>query len=218
MNAGTATIGGKIDLFAKRCFDFVTSLIGLVALSPLLLVVAIAIKLDSPGPVFYRGIRTGRGGKEFRVFKFRTMVLDAESLGGPSTGASDPRVTRVGAVLRKYKIDELPNLLNVLIGQMSLVGPRPEVPQYTALYSGEERLILSVRPGITDLSSIRFIDLQSHIGSENVDENFENHVLPEKNRLRVEYVKSRSFFGDLDILLRTFAHLVVPGAGKHGVR
>lgn len=206
-----------IDLIAKRAFDMVSSLLGLILLSPLLVIVGVFVKLGSPGPVFYRGVRTGRGGKQFRVFKFRTMVQDAESLGGPSTGLDDSRVTGAGRLLRKYKIDELPNLINVLIGQMSLVGPRPEVPQYTALYSGDERLILTVRPGITDLSSIHYIDLASHVGADNVDENFETHVLPEKNRLRVEYVKTRTFFGDLAIIFRTLVRLVSRGEKQHGI-
>ena len=193
----------SLDLAAKRFFDVVLALLGLIVLGPLLLVVALAIRLTSPGPVFYRGVRSGRGGSEFRVFKFRTMVQDAEQLGGPSTGQDDPRVTPLGAVLRKWKIDELPNLINVVLGQMSLVGPRPEVPRYTRLYAGEEKMILSVRPGITDLSSIEFIDLAAHIGTDNVDENFEQRVLPHKNRLRVQYVKTRSFPGDVMIILRT---------------
>ena len=206
-----------MDLFLKRVFDFVAAGLGLIVLSPALLIVALVIKVKNPGPVFYRGRRTGRDGVEFGLFKFRTMVSDAESLGGPSTGLNDPRVTNIGKTLRKYKIDELPNLINVLIGQMSLVGPRPEVPQYTSLYSGDEKLILSVRPGITDLSSIRYNDLASHVGSENVDENFEKYVLPEKNRLRVEYVKTRSFLGDIRIIYRTFACLFDSRKRDNGV-
>lgn len=192
----------------KRTFDLICSLAGLVVLSPLLVLVAVAITLSSSGPVFYRGVRSGRNGVPFRVFKFRTMVVDAERLGGPSTGKDDARITSIGRFLRKYKIDELPNLINVVAGQMSLVGPRPEVPRYTSLYEGDETIILSVRPGITDLSSVEFIDLQSHIGSQNVDENFEKYVLPRKNALRVQYVQTQSFFGDLRILFRTFARLI----------
>jgi len=198
---------GRIDLAAKRLFDVVASAIALIALSPLLLVVAAGVKLTSPGPVFYRGVRTGRHGKPFRILKFRTMVVDAAEIGGPSTGQDDPRVTRFGAFLRRFKLDELPNLFCVLFGQMSIVGPRPEVPQYTSLYEGEEKLILSVRPGITDLSSIRFIDLASHIGAENVDAAFESRVLPIKNRLRVQYVKERSFWIDMKIIGSTLLKL-----------
>lgn len=192
---------------SKRLFDVLVAGVGLLVLSPLLVAVALAIRLSSDGPVFYRGVRTGRDGVPFRVFKFRTMVQNAERVGGPSTGQDDPRVTPLGRILRKYKIDELPNLINVVRGEMSLVGPRPEVPQYTRLYDEQERVILTVRPGITDLSSLRYIDLQSHIGSEDVDANFEKYVLPEKNRLRVEYVRTRSFAGDLRILLATLLRL-----------
>jgi len=198
---------GRIDLAAKRLFDVVSSAIALIALSPLLLVFAAGVKLTSPGPMFYRGVRTGRHGKPFRILKFRTMVVDAAEIGGPSTGQDDPRVTRFGAFLRRFKLDELPNLFCVLFGQMSIVGPRPEVPQYTSLYEGEEKLILSVRPGITDLSSIRFIDLASHIGAENVDAAFESRVLPIKNRLRVQYVKERSFWIDMKIIGSTLLKL-----------
>jgi lipopolysaccharide/colanic/teichoic acid biosynthesis glycosyltransferase len=207
----------SVGLFFKRLFDVLVAAFALVILFPILAIVALFVKATSSGPVFYRGVRTGRDGKPFRVFKYRTMVQDAEMLGGPSTGLHDPRVTGIGRVLRKYKIDELPNLINVVIGQMSLVGPRPEVPRYTSLYSGDEELILTVRPGITDLSSIRYIDLASHIGSENVDENFEEYVLPEKNRLRVEYVKTQTFFGDLVIIFRTLTRLVIPSKREHGV-
>ncbi|HEX9707187.1 MAG TPA: sugar transferase [Steroidobacteraceae bacterium] len=198
---------GRIDAAAKRLFDVMSSAIALIVLSPLLLIIAAGVKLTSTGPVFYRGLRTGRHGRPFRILKFRTMVVDAADVGGPSTGQDDPRVTRFGALLRRFKLDELPNLVCVLCGQMSIVGPRPEVPQYTSLYEGEEKLILSVRPGITDLSSIRFIDLASHIGAENVDAAFETRVLPVKNRLRVQYVKERSFLTDMRIIGSTLAKL-----------
>lgn len=197
----------QLELAAKRAFDVLASASALVVLSPLLLAVAAGVKLDSPGPVFYRGIRTGLHGRPFRILKFRTMVVDAAQIGGPSTGRDDPRVTRFGAFLRRYKLDELPNLACVLVGQMSIVGPRPEVPQYTSLYEGEEKLILSVRPGITDYSSVRFIDLASHIGSEDVDAAFESRVLPVKNRLRVQYVKDWSFWTDLKIIGSTLLAL-----------
>lgn len=198
----------QLEVAAKRAFDVLASASALVVLSPLLLAVAAGVKLDSPGPVFYRGIRTGLHGRLFRILKFRTMVVDAARIGGPSTGRDDPRVTRFGAFLRRYKLDELPNLACVLFGQMSIVGPRPEVPQYTSLYEGEEKLILSVRPGITDYSSIRFIDLASHIGSEDVDAAFESRVLPIKNRLRVQYVKEWSFWTDMKIIGSTLSRLL----------
>ncbi len=185
---------------------------GLVLLTPVLAVIAMAVKLTSAGPVFYRGVRVGRGGRRFRIFKFRTMVENAEQLGGTTTGANDSRVTDLGRFLRAHKLDELPQLINVIAGQMSLVGPRPEVPEYADAYSDEERLILSVRPGITDLSSLQFIDLQAHVGTDDPDRVFQEKVLPEKNRLRIEYVKTRSFGKDLHILWLTLMHVL--GAGK----
>lgn len=162
--------------------------------------IALLIKLDSPGPIFYRGVRTGRGMKPFRIFKFRTMVDQAERLGGPSTAHHDPRLTRVGAVLRRYKLDELPQLLNILRGEMSVVGPRPQVEEYTRLHTAEERVIFDVRPGLTDFASIRFINLDELLGDENVDERYRREVEPIKNRLRVRYVRERSLGVDLKIL------------------
>jgi lipopolysaccharide/colanic/teichoic acid biosynthesis glycosyltransferase len=203
----------RVEFAAKRAFDVLASMAALIFLSPLLLVLAVGVKLSSPGPVFFRGIRTGLHGKPFRILKFRTMVVDAALIGGPSTGRDDPRVTRFGAFLRRFKLDELPNLACVLTGRMSIVGPRPEVPQYTSLYEGEEKLILSVRPGITDYSSIRFIDLASHIGSEDVDAVFESRVLPVKNRLRVQYVKEWSFWTDMKIIGSTLLKLLA-GPGR----
>jgi lipopolysaccharide/colanic/teichoic acid biosynthesis glycosyltransferase len=187
----------------KTLFDFIFASIGFIFLLPVALIVALIIKMDSAGPVFYRGIRTGKHGRPFRIFKFRTMVVDAEKLGGPSTGKDDPRVTRVGRFLRAHKIDEIPQLLNVLTGEMSIVGPRPEVPQYTSLYEGDEKLILSVKPGITDLASIKFSRLDEHLGSGDPDSVYEEKIRPVKNRLRVQYVKERTFLGDLGIIIQT---------------
>ena len=187
----------------KRLFDIVAGSLGLVVCLPLLIVIAAWVKCDSRGPVFYRGERTGRGDKPFRMFKFRTMIADAEHVGGTTTGKDDPRVTRAGRILRKFKLDELPQLINVLLGDMSLVGPRPEVSEYTDKYTEEEKLILSVRPGITDLASLRFNDLQEWVGSEDPDEAFREKVLPEKIALRLKYVREQSFLGDLKILLMT---------------
>lgn len=192
----------------KRSLDICASLLGLVVLWPLYVGVAVLIRLDSPGPILYRPLRTGRAGKPFRVLKFRTMVPDAERLGGPSTGKNDPRVTRVGRVLRRYKVDELPQLVNVLRGEMSLVGPRPEVPQYTGLYSGEECLILTVPPGITDYASLKFANLDEVLGSEAPDRTYEEQVRPIKNALRVKYVKERSISGDIAIIGRTIAKIL----------
>src|SRR5271155_200760 len=191
----------------KRAFDAVISSLGLLALSPLLVVISIAVKLDSAGPVFYRGWRAGHHGKPFRIFKFRTMCADAERVGSSSTGHNDPRITRVGRWLRAPKLDELPQLLNVLRGEMSLVGPRPEVEEHTAAYTEEEKIILSVRPGITDYSSIRFYNLNELIGSEDPHRVFVERYRAEKNRLRVEYVRNNSFWIDLKLIFRTVARI-----------
>lgn len=188
----------------KRLLDFTFSVLGLVVFSPLFAVVAVLIKIGSKGPVFYRGIRTGRCGKPFRIFKFRTMVANAEQVGGTSTAETDPRITRIGRWLRKYKIDELPQILNVLKGEMSLVGPRPEVEEYTHLYTPEEMGILNVLPGITDLSSIRFRDLNEILArAGDPDRYFAENVLPIKNQLRLEYVRNRSLWVDFKIIFHT---------------
>jgi len=196
----------------KRTFDVISAAIGLLVLIPALTVIAVLIKLDSNGPVFYRGIRSGRSGLPFQIHKFRTMVPNAEKLGGLSTAKNDSRITRIGRVLRKYKLDELPQLINVFKGEMSIVGPRPEMPEYTSQYASEERLILTIRPGITDYASLEFIQLGEVLGSEDADRVYEKKVRPIKNALRVKYVKEQSFFGDMIIILRTLAKL----AGLHG--
>lgn len=188
----------------KRAFDVVVAALGLLILSPVLVVIALLVCLDSPGGVFYRGLRTGKDGRPFAIFKFRTMVRGADQIGGGSTARDDPRVTPVGRVLRKYKLDELPQLINVLQGDMSLVGPRPELPQYTQLYEGNERLILSVRPGITDYASVEFFQLSEVLGSVDADRVYEERVRPTKNALRVKYVREQSLSSDFLILLRTF--------------
>lgn len=192
----------------KRACDLVGATLGLALLWPLFFCIALLIRLDSPGPILYRGIRTGRFGRPFRIVKFRTMVVDAERLGGGSTAHDDPRVTRVGRFLRDHKLDELPQLWNVLVGDMSLVGPRPELPQYTAQYSDEEREILSMRPGITDIASIEFIHLGEILGNDNPDLIYETRVRPVKNALRVQYVRTQSIGGDFVLIMRTLAKLI----------
>jgi lipopolysaccharide/colanic/teichoic acid biosynthesis glycosyltransferase len=191
----------------KRGFDLVFGTVWLIVLSPLLLLISLAIKLDSPGPVFYRGVRIGLFGRHFRIFKFRTMIPEAELVGTTSTGHRDPRITRVGRILRPLKLDELPQLLNVLRGEMSIVGPRPEVEEHTSAYTPEEQVILSVLPGITDYASIEFIDLNRLVGSEDPRRIFIEKYRSEKNRLRVLYVRQQSFGTDLAIILRTFLRL-----------
>jgi lipopolysaccharide/colanic/teichoic acid biosynthesis glycosyltransferase len=187
-------------LMGKRLFDFFFSFISLTLFSLLFIVVVIAIKRESNGSVFYRGIRSGINGKPFRIFKFCSMVPNAERIGGPSTGLNDPRLTKLGTFLRKYKLDELPQLINVLKGDMSIVGPRPQVEEYTKLYNDEEKIILSVKPGITDYASIRFINLDQILGDANVDEKYLREIEPEKNKLRIKYVQEQSFWTDLKII------------------
>jgi len=188
----------------KRTFDFVSSLIGLILVSPILLTIAILIKKEDGGPVFYRGVRVGRFGNPFRIFKFRTMVLNAEKLGGPSTADDDPRITRVGKFIRKFKLDELPQLINVLKGEMSIVGPRPEVQMYVDMFTGEEKAILSVRPGITDWASIWNPDEGAILaGSADPEKTYMEKIRPEKIRLQLKYVRERSFWNDLRIIAQT---------------
>jgi len=192
----------------KRLFDITACLVAFPFLLPFLAIIGLIIKLDSPGPIFYRGWRTGLGGKPFRIFKFRTMVLDAEKIGGPSTALNDPRLTKIGKFLRKYKIDELSQLINALKGDMSIVGPRPQVEYYTKLYNDEEQIILSVRPGLTDYASIEFVNLDHILGDEAVDEKYLKEIEPEKNRLRMKYAKEHSFFIDLKIILMTLMQML----------
>ena len=199
---------GPIEEVVKRSVDLFSSAIGLILISPLLLLIALAIKLGSHGPIFYRGVRIGRYGKPFRIWKFRTMVVGSESLGG-TTGKDDPRVTEVGRFLRKYKFDELPQLVNVLTGEMSLVGPRPELEEHTSAYQGDEKLILSVRPGITDYASVQFHNLNDLVGSEDPHRVFIEEFRPEKNRLRLAYVKQQSLKEDMKILFKTLARVLL---------
>jgi len=193
----------------KRLFDLVSSASGLIFISPLLLIVSGLIKGEDGGPVFYRGVRVGKDGKPFRIFKFRTMVVDAERRGGPSTADDDPRITRIGKILRKYKLDELPQLINVLKGEMSIVGPRPEVKQYVDMYTGEEKAILSLKPGITDWASIWNPDEGALLaGHPDPEKAYLEKIRPEKIRFQLEYVKQHSFLTDLEIILKTFLALV----------
>ncbi|HXE14575.1 MAG TPA: sugar transferase [Bryobacteraceae bacterium] len=193
----------------KRLFDLVISLVGIVILSPVMAIIAILIKLNSPGPIVYAGHRVGKGGKPFRLLKFRTMVVNADKIGGPSTSDDDPRVTKIGHILRRYKLDEIPQLFNVLKGEMSLVGPRPEVAAEVALYSPEERNLLNVAPGITDWASIRFHNEGEILkGSADPHRTYQEKIRPEKIRLGLEYVQEHSFFVDVKILLSTFGTLV----------
>lgn len=190
----------------KRCFDLFFTIPGLVALSPILILLALWVHFDSDGPIFFRQERVGRYGVPFRIFKFRTMVTDAEKRGKQITVGNDSRVTRSGEVLRKYKLDELPQLFNVILGDMSLVGPRPEVPRYIAEYTEEERKeVLSVRPGITDNASIEFRSENEILGRALDPEwAYIHEVLPIKIGYYREYVNNHSMMGDFKIILKTF--------------
>lgn len=182
----------------------------LLVLGPILAFIGWRIRCEDHGPVFYRGERVGLHGRTFRIYKFRTMVVDAERLGASSTSDDDPRITRTGAFLRRHKLDELPQLFNVLRGDMSLVGPRPEVQKFTDLYTDEEKIILSVKPGITDWASIWNVDEGALLaGSEDPDRDYLEKIRPFKIRLQMQYVREQSFLTDLKILFHTVRTLLV---------
>lgn len=187
-----------------RIFDIVISFFGLVVLSPVLIIVALIIVIDDPGPVFYRQLRVGRYGRDFRIFKFRSMRVNADKAGLITVGDRDPRVTRAGYYIRKYKIDELPQLLNVLIGDMSLVGPRPEVRRYVDLYTEEQRRVLSVRPGITDYASIEYVDENRLLAaSDDPDSTYIHEIMPAKIALNMRYINHPTLGEYLRILFLT---------------
>jgi lipopolysaccharide/colanic/teichoic acid biosynthesis glycosyltransferase len=190
----------------KRLFDLLLSSLGLAVLSPVLVVIALMIKYDSVGSVFYAGTRAGLYGMPFKMYKFRTMVVNADKIGGSSTPDDDPRITLVGRFLRRYKLDELPQLINVFKGDMSFVGPRPQIHWAVDRYTPEERLVLSVPPGITDYASLRFPNEGQILkGSADPDKDYLEKIHPEKMRLSLEYVKERSFWLDIKIILQTIA-------------
>lgn len=198
----------------KRIFDLILSAIGLLILSPFLIAVGLIIKFSDYGPVFFRGERVGLYGKLFRIFKFRTMVVDAEKLGGSSTSDDDPRITKIGKVLRKYKLDELPQLLNVLLGDMSFVGPRPQVKWAVDLYSEQEKAILSVRPGITDNASLFFSNEGEILkGSKNPDQDYLEKIHPIKTQLALKYVQKHSLLEDVKIILKTIVVTINKSGG-----
>jgi lipopolysaccharide/colanic/teichoic acid biosynthesis glycosyltransferase len=205
-----------LDAAMKRGLDVFVTSCAMVLLAPALLLIAVVIRIDSPGPVLYRGRRVGAGGRHFAMLKFRTMVVGADRLGGPSTANGDPRVTRVGRILRKYKADELPQLINVLTGDMSLVGPRPEVPQYVAMFTQQELQILEVKPGITDLATLWNSDEGAVLaGADDPERMYLEVIRPRKIQLQLEYVRSRSFASDLRIIWQTL--MVVAGRGNHPI-
>jgi lipopolysaccharide/colanic/teichoic acid biosynthesis glycosyltransferase len=188
----------------KRILDITISSLALVLFAPVFLVIAVAVKIASPGPAFYRGKRVGLNGQMFHMIKFRSMLQNAEQLGGSATANDDPRLTSIGTLLRKYKLDELPQFINVLLGDMSLVGPRPEVLKYTEMYSEQERRILRVKPGMTDWASIWDVDEGSILeGSPDPEATYEALIRPTKIRLQLQYIDSRSIVVDLKILAYT---------------
>lgn len=198
--------------FFKRVFDIAAAAVGLLVWSPVLIIIALLIKKEDGGPVFYRGLRVGKDGKEFRMFKFRTMVVNADKIGGSSTSDDDSRITKTGKWLRKYKLDELPQLINVVKGDMSIVGPRPEVPYYVKMFNAEERKILSVKPGITDWATLWNNDEGALLaGSPDPEKEYVEKIRPQKLRLQLKYVNERSFFTDLKIIALTLKAIIVRG-------
>lgn len=198
----------KISLVVKRVFDFLVALLMLIVISPILLILSILIKIDSDGPVFYRQERVTTGSKTFRIFKFRTMVVNADKMGSLVTVGNDSRITRVGEKIRKCRLDELPQLLNIITGDMSFVGTRPEVRKYVDCYSDEMLATLLMPAGVTSLASITYKDeneiMEERISKgESADEAYVNHVLPEKMKYNLEYLKTFSFFGDLKLMIYT---------------
>lgn len=193
----------------KRLFDFTFSFLGLLILFPVLLLIAILIKLSTKGPIFYKQLRVGRNNKDFKIFKFRTMKLNSDRQGLLTVGGKDSRITSVGYYLRKYKLDELPQLINVFIGNMSFVGPRPEVRKYVNFYSSEQLNVLSIKPGITDIASIKFRD-ESEILSkqENPEKYYIEIIMPYKIKLNLEYIQNRNILKDIGVIFKTFKILV----------
>ena len=192
-----------------RFFDFILSLVGLVVLAPIFIILAIWIKIDSKGPVFYKQVRVGQNGIDFGLFKFRSMVVDADKKGLISVGGRDPRITRSGYFIRKYKLDELPQLINVLVGDMSLVGPRPEVRKYVDLYTDEQQKVLSVKPGITDYASIEYMDENEILGkSSDPEKTYIEEIMPEKIKYNMKYINNKSLFEYFKIILLTVLKIV----------
>lgn len=193
----------------KRLFDIIASGLGLIVLSPLLAVLAIWIKSDSNGPVFYRQTRVGKDNKDFRLYKFRSMRLGSDKLGLITVGGHDPRVTRSGYYIRKYKLDEFPQLINVFLGDMSLVGPRPEVRKYVDMYSAEQLHVLDVKPGITSLASIRYRNENELLAkAENPDKVYTEIIMPDKLKIDLEYVQNANLLSDIKLIFSTLFEVV----------
>lgn len=192
-----------------RFFDFILGLVGLVVLAPIFIMLAIWIKIDSKGPVFYKQVRVGQNGIDFGLFKFRSMVVDADKKGLITVGGRDPRITRSGYFIRKYKLDELPQLINVLVGDMSLVGPRPEVRKYVNLYTDEQQKVLSVKPGITDYASIEYMDENEILGkSSDPEKTYIEDIMPEKIKYNMKYINNKNLFEYFKIIFLTVLKIV----------
>ena len=192
----------------KRLLDFLLAILLLALLWPFYLIIGLAVIFDTGFPVFYRAERGGYRGRNFRIFKFRSMVQNADKIGGGTTALNDSRITCVGAFLRKTKLDEIPQLLNIINGTMSFIGPRPELVRYTSKYDDLEKFILNVRPGITDISSLTFINLDEIVGGANADEMYEKYVYKRKNQLRLKYVSQISLKTDVELFFATVMRVV----------
>ena len=193
----------------KRLFDIIFSALGIIILSPIFLLLWFTIKLESHGPALFMQTRVGKNNKDFKLIKFRSMYLNSESFGQLTVGMRDPRITNVGYTLRKYKLDELPQLLNVLKGDMSLVGPRPEVRKYVNMYTPEQMKVLEVNPGITDYASIQFInENQLLANAENPNEYYINNIMPKKLEMNLQYIKSNNPFKDISLILKTIFRII----------
>lgn len=199
----------RLQLTLKRLMDVTVSGCALLVLWPVLLLIAAAIKIDDPGPVFYRQVRVGRGGKHFRIFKFRTMIVDADKKGLAITVGRDNRITRVGAFLRKSKLDELAQLINVFTGEMSFVGPRPEVPKYVDMYTPYQKQVLLVRPGITDYASIAYRNENDLLeGAEDPEKMYIEQIMPDKIELNMKYLREISPVADIRLIFKTIEAVI----------
>jgi lipopolysaccharide/colanic/teichoic acid biosynthesis glycosyltransferase len=193
----------------KRLFDITSSCTGLILLSPVFLFLAVWIKLDSKGPVFFRQVRVGKNGKDFKIYKFRSMRRGADKKGLITVGGRDPRITRSGYYIRKYKLDELPQLINVFVGDMSIVGPRPEVRKYVNLYTADQLKVLSVKPGITDMASIKYRNENELLEkSDDPDKMYIEVIMPDKLKHNLEYIKNKSFLYDIKLTFLTFKKII----------
>lgn len=198
------------NIIIKRLFDIIASFCGIITTGIFLVIIAFIIKVTSPGPILFKQNRVGKDGKLFQILKFRTMIVNAESMGKQITIGNDNRITKVGHFIRKYKIDELPQLFNVLIGDMSMVGPRPEVPNYVELYNENQRKVLKVKPGITDLASIRYRNENELLGnSENPEELYISTIMPDKLNLNLEYIEKNNIFFDIYIIITTIVKCII---------